>query len=776
MQIKLIEIQNFRKLKSVRIELADKTTLFVGANNSGKTSAMDALRYFLVDPNSFCINDFTLSNWATINKIGDTWESSLTSSASQSHGLMEWDEVLPALDVWLKVEKNEIQHVCHILPTLDWSDTDLLGVRLRFEPKDVEVLYKEYVTARKIAKETVEEAKKGKDKCTVNLWPKSMSDFLEKRLASQFEIHPYLLDPKKFNRLDLEIVKPQPLPEASEFLKGNPFKGLIRIDVISAQRGFSDPDNSLSETDGRSSLEHSYKGKLSGQLRSYYDKHINPSDEMVELSDIAALEAIQQAQGEFDKKLREGFSEALKELEDLGYPGVTDPRLIISTKIKPIDGLNHSSALQYEVTSQKSETSSIESPRLPEEYNGLGYQNLISIVFRLMSFRDSWMKVGKDGKKAAAKANEKSFFPPLHLVLIEEPEAHLHAQVQQVFIRKAYNILRKHDNLGDKKNLSTQLVVSTHSSHIAHECKFDWLRYFRRLPAVKEGEVPISMVVNLSKVFGDEKDETQKFVTRYLKTTHCDLFFADAAILVEGPAERMMVPHFIHNYFNKLSQSYITLLEIGGSHAHRLRPLIEHLGLVTLVITDLDSAESTGQHPAKQPERGKNLITRNATLKTWLPVKEQIDDLLDSQDSAKIKQYDDFASVRVAYQLPVSIQISDSLNEEALSNTFEDALIFENLSIFKAMVGEGMVKKFRDAIAQQKTAASLGQEMFKILKDGKKAEFALELLYLQDPKALKVPTYINDGLKWLQEQLERKQLEVVTLNEPQKASIEKVIT
>jgi len=91
------------------------------------------------------------------------------------------------------------------------------------------------------------------------------------------------------------------------------------------------------------------------------------------------------------------------------------------------------------------------------------------------------------------------------------------------------------------------------------------------------------------------------------------------------------------------------------------------------------------------------------------------------------------------------------------------------------MAGEGMVKEFRVAIEQQKTAASLGQEMFKILKDGKKAEFALELLYLQDPKALKVPTYINEGLKWLQEQLERKQLEVLTSNEPQKVSMKKVV-
>ena len=48
MLIKFVEIANFRKLLSVRVDLAQKQTLFVGANNSGKSSAMLALRRFLV--------------------------------------------------------------------------------------------------------------------------------------------------------------------------------------------------------------------------------------------------------------------------------------------------------------------------------------------------------------------------------------------------------------------------------------------------------------------------------------------------------------------------------------------------------------------------------------------------------------------------------------------------------------------------------------------------------------------------------------------------------
>jgi predicted ATP-dependent endonuclease of OLD family len=166
------------------------------------------------------------------------------------------------------------------------------------------------------------------------------------------------------------------------------------------------------------------------------------------------------------------------------------------------------------------------------------------------------MQVGKSASPAGAGTDID--FEPLHLILIEEPEAHLHAQVQQVFIKEAYKVLRNHDNLGGKKTFTTQLVISTHSNHIAYEIDFTSLRYFKR-ELTTAGKVATSTVVNLSKTFGTE-DVTTKFAIRYLKTTHCDLFFADAVILVEGPAEKMLVPYFIKHHTN-LNSCYISILD-----------------------------------------------------------------------------------------------------------------------------------------------------------------------------------------------------------------------
>jgi len=71
MKIAFIDIQNFRKLKCCRVELSKNKTVFVGANNSGKTSAMDALMIFLKKTRHKDLStmDFTLSNWRNINQI-----------------------------------------------------------------------------------------------------------------------------------------------------------------------------------------------------------------------------------------------------------------------------------------------------------------------------------------------------------------------------------------------------------------------------------------------------------------------------------------------------------------------------------------------------------------------------------------------------------------------------------------------------------------------------------------------------------------------------------
>lgn len=735
MKIKFVEIMNFRKLKSSRIDFSSKETIFVGANNSGKTSAIDALILFLKDPMKISTLDFTLTNWCDINKLGIRW-AELEDSKLPEFSMEEFHKFTPTLDVWIEADDEELHYISHLIPTLDWKG-GLLGVRLILEPKDIDELYINYTSAFNSSKELCKcLGESCEDSEKLDLWPKSLHNYLEKKLHTNFCLRSYILDPKRYEEPENGVARSQSLLKSTNYLQIDPFKGLLKIDIINAQRGFSDPNTSES-TEYQSTV-----GNLSNQFREYYAKHLNPS-ELPDSTDIEALQAIGEAQTTFDKKLKVSFSDALKELEELGYPGFSNPKITLSSKVNPIDLLKHSASVLFDVV--KSDKIEYLNLKMPEKYNGLGYQNLISMVFKLIRFRDEWMKVGKSGKSSSTKKNH-TFIEPLHLVIVEEPEAHLHAQVQQVFIRKAYEVLRNHKLLGNKKQFSTQLIVSTHSNHIAHETDFVNLRYFRRLPANAIGEVPTSNVVNLSQVFGSE-DDTTRFATRYLKTTHCDLFFADAAILVEGPTERMLVPHFIHYNYPQLDKSYISVLEIGGSHAHRLRPLIENLGLRTLIITDLDSIGENSDNKVL-PLRGANLRTGNSTLKTWLPQIETLDLLLEANNIAKCStEY----PIRVAYQFAKKIKYK-KIEVEVIPYTFEDNLVFENIHIFETLKGIGLIKKFNNAL-EKSDVVEASKEMFEALKKGKKAEFALELLFLNEPENLKVPSYIDDGLVWLEEQL-----------------------
>ncbi len=231
---------------------------------------------------------------------------------------------------------------------------------------------------------------------------------------------------------------------------------------------------------------------------------------------------------------------------------------------------------------------------------GCGFE----VYLKLIQFREQWTRNSKN------EEDVKKSIEPIHLVFIEEPEAHLHAQAQQVFIRKALEALTnaaENNALKENPNLTTQLIVSTHSNHIVNEVDMNCLRYFRRVLDEIIG-IPVSKVVNMSRTFGENENDTKKFVTRYIKLTHCDIFFADAAILVEGAAERILMPHFIKR--EGMDNYYISVMEINGSHAHRFSSLLKKLNILTVIVTDIDAQQEVEEDGKKKknlafPKEGK---------------------------------------------------------------------------------------------------------------------------------------------------------------------------
>lgn len=720
MKIQSVHIRNYRKLKNCHIDFEEKETVLVGANNSGKTSAISAIVGFLKNTDRFTLKEFTATNWALINEIGEKWmeNDSVDEALLSSH---QWDTIVPSMDVWINVEDGEQYRVNHLIPSLSTWDGKKVGVRGQYGPKDVKKLYTAYKETKTKAN-VLESSKEWKKAGSPELYPKNLCDFLGKglNLKEYFNVKYYIIDPA----LDpVEEDKVQETPDHE--LDSNPFESLIRVDTISASRDFSDPGGqSDSDID-----------TLSKQFQQYY-KSCGLEDEELTSEGLNLLGGIAVANKTYDKKLRKTFEMPVGELENINYPGFQNPEIKIQSKIQIEEAIKHDSAVQFAIQG-------MEKLVLPEKYNGLGYRNLISIYMKLIDFREKWLRTFNDGEN----------IEPIHIVFVEEPEAHLHAQAQQVFVRKAFEALCNNELIKEHPWLNTQLVLSTHSNHIVNELDLNCMRYFRRV--IGDSKIPISKVVNLSSTFGKDEEETKQFVTRYIRLTHCDIFFSDAVILVEGPAEKILVPNFLTKA--GLDSYYISVIEINGRHAHSFRKLIEKIGIATLIITDIDAAETKIGKDGKEhlssviTSKGKGYKTSNPSIKNWLPAKEKIDDLLVLDEKEKI-----IGNVKIAFQTSINVKWDKDTNDlvEICPYTFEDALIFTNLELFRqdGLKKMGSITTISNLLRKSDSANELQQCIFEKLEsksDFKKADFAVSLLYKNDFIDLEAPAYIKEGLNWM---------------------------
>lgn len=175
-----------------------------------------------------------------------------------------------------------------------------------------------------------------------------------------------------------------------------------------------------------------------------------------------------------------------------------------------------------------------------------------------------------------------------------------------------------------------------------------------------------------------------------------------------------------------------------------------------MVITDIDSVDPNNNGKKCQPELGKNFKTNNDTLKIWHPQNELLDDLLNLTFDKKVKSD---LPIRVAYQNAVEL-VNGGSTISASPYTFEDSLVIENKETFKLMnKSTGLLRKMVNA-SKNDDLKEFVTEAYSIITDpqAKKAEFALDVLYYEDPKNIKTPKYIEEGLKWIEERLKNNKL------------------
>lgn len=736
-----VEVANFRRLANTRLELDESTTILVGANNSGKTSLLTVIRNFLSETPSFRAFDISLSKWAKLRELGDMWEALDEDPTTDIKDADNWDEqhrqligCMPYIDLWFDAKEGSYNHIAPFITTLRWAG-GAVGVRVRLEPVEDATELRKLAWRFREARSPVRKLPKAG-----HAWPTDLLDYWLGNAAALRRVAAYRLDPSKGPMVDKTCREPQPLPLGSQPVELAHLRSLIRVDFVSAQRGLG-----AEEDEAKSDSANSRPGLFSNQLLRFARQHLNvaPSGHG-NREDL--VQAIAKAQGELDESIYKALRPAMEDVEILGYPGMHDPQQIhFRTRIQTADLLAHGTALQYRIDKDALNES------LPEHSIGLGYQNLQSLSFMLVSFRAARLNPTK-GAPAA-----------VHIVMVEEPEAHLHVQVQRNFSSNAQTLICPKDPV--HSNLRSQLLISTHSSHLAHGDSFTKLRYVKRV-AGGPGLRPTTEVVNLGDAFGTDI-QTRMFAERYFQVQHSDLLFADAAIFVEGTAERMLVPLFIKRDFPELAKKYVSFLDIGGSHGHRLRPLVERIGIPTAVITDLDpvlpSMNAKGRivraavHIADQA----GLECGNDTLTAWHPKLSNFKDYARPAAAQLEWTSESGVKVRFAWQLP------EAAASDQWPSSFEDALVLANLDWFKSLNDElddatgkkrnhrGTLGKVVGLVLDHADHTELLKELHDMLR-GKfsKGDFAATLFErLNNGEALACPTYISDALKWLSEQL-----------------------
>ena len=736
-----VEICNFRRLACTRLDLDEETTVLVGANNSGKTSLLTVLRNFLGEVPGFRPYDLSLSQWAKLRKLSKAWEDLAEDPTTDTKDAEQWEKQLqqliscmPFADLWFDAQEGAYHYVAPVITSLKWAG-GAVGVRVRLEPASTADELRKLAWAYREARSPVKELPHAG-----HAWPADIIDYWLRHPSNLRRVVAYRLDPAKGPLATMSAVAPQGLPPGSEAVDLNNLKKLVRVDFVAAQRGLG-----AEEDETKSESPNSRPGMFSSQLLKFARQHLNVSTSAPgHGKDLVA--AIAKAQADLDDLIYKALKPAMEDVEVLGYPGLHDPQQFhFRTRIQTADLLAHSTAVQYLVD----KTATNES--LPEHSIGLGYQNLQSLSFMLVSFRSARLNPPQ-GAPAA-----------VHLVIVEEPEAHLHVQVQRNFSANALRLIRPKD--AAHAGLRSQLLISTHSSHLAHGNSFTRLRYVKRLPAAGAGSKPSTEVVNLGDAFGSDV-ETRTFAERYFQVQHTDLLFADAAIFVEGTAERMLVPLFIARDFEKLAKKCVSFLDIGGSHAHRLRPLVERLGIPTTVITDLDpvipkkTADDktvwTAVHIAGQPD----LASGNDTLTSWHPQLTDFNGYGAPTDGALLWTSPGGLRVRFAWQLPVVAASNE------WPSSFEDALILANIPWFKKL-GEtvddkgkkkkpkGALGKVVELVVDHPNHADLLKALHDLMHSSfKKGDFAATLFeMLNAGEALACPGYIKDALTWLSAEL-----------------------
>lgn len=213
---------------------------------------------------------------------------------------------------------------------------------------------------------------------------------------------------------------------------------------------------------------------------------------------------------------------------------------------------------------------------------GLGYNNALFMATELVLLRDG---------------------DELGLLLIEEPEAHLHPQLQE----RVQELLEQSANNAGEGKQRVQVIMTTHSPSLAAGADI------ASMTLVHRGQL-YPLAPDKTKL----KKNDYEFLRRFLDATKANLFFARGVAIVEGPAEVLLLPAIAKACDMSFSKHGLAVVNVGGVGLYHYARILQRANEADVIpipvacLTDRDVVPNEADY-IKPPENGKPRFDKDYT-------------------------------------------------------------------------------------------------------------------------------------------------------------------